>query len=289
MRPLITPGYVYVLAHPELPAWHKVGRTYRPPTVRALELSRTAWPTPLEVVHARFFWDSVAAEQAVHQALNAQGRRREFFGAPLPKIREVIQGLPVMPAPRTKRPQLTAPEWDAPWAMREGDAEAWHRDLDRREEEWSLGQAEVSSNDPLDQDRGWRRWMRLSSEGWAEGSLRLGDMWVRAHPGPQGAHQASWVLDAAAQGAMGAGFRAHWLRSWIPEADLSDWSRALGAVWHRWQHTPWEEWPELIRATLLLERQLVVRLPPEKQAPRVQAASYFGGWDRVIAAQDGGA
>lgn len=284
MRPPVTPGYVYVLSHAELPAWFKVGRTYRAPHARAKELSRTAWPTPMEVAHARFFWDSVAAERQIHDLLAPHGRRREFFGASLPHIRQVIQSLPSSPAQasRRSRRRVSIPEWDAPWAHRIGDADSWQRDLDRREEEWALGQHEVGSDQLAVRERGWRRWMRVSSEGWAEGSRRLADALVRQTPGPEGARQASWVFDAAgAQGLAGASFRATWLRTWGPEQDLKAWSEALRDAWHRLELVSWEEWPELIRDTLLLERALCARMPSTDQGPRVHAAQAFGGWDRL--------
>ena len=94
---LARPGYVYVLANPSLPGWHKVGHTHRPPHRRARELSRTALPTAFEVSFARFFWDAPAAERAVHvqlgQATALTERRLEFFQIPLEDARRTVEAL----------------------------------------------------------------------------------------------------------------------------------------------------------------------------------------------------
>lgn len=284
MQPILTPGYVYVLAHPELPAWFKVGRTYRPPHARAQELSRTAWPSPLEVMHARFFWDSIAAEQQVHQGLVDQGRqrRREFFDASLPAIQAVIEGLPITPRPARPHHPSPTPSWDAPWQGRVGDADSWDKDIDRREEEWEAGAKEVVSSHPAQRDQGWRRWMRLSSQGWAEGSHRLADALYEAEPTFAGARRASWVYDAAgAQGLAGACLRAAWLRSWGPSGNLPAWSHALRNVWAHITGRDWETWPALVRETLLLEREACAQLSSSNQIPRVQAGQAFAGWDQL--------
>jgi hypothetical protein len=285
MQPaLATPGYLYVLAHPDLRAWHKVGRTYRPPHVRAAELSTTAWPSPFEVAHARFFWDTVSAERTAHQILHrASGRRREFFDAPLSVIRAVIDTLP---SPVLQVPPPAAPEtWgDEPWASRVGDADAWSASLDRRAEEWAQGAHEVAQSDPRVQAQGWRRWMRLSAEGWAQGSWDLAEQLVHAHPGPEGVRRATWVFEAAdIQGGEGGHLRAAWIRSLLDDAALPAWSAALQATWHRYADRPYAVWPEAVRATLQMERDLCAQHPLQAQK-RAQADSGFGGWDAVVQA-----
>lgn len=285
MPSALKPGYVYVLAHPVLSGQFKVGRTYRPPHTRAQELSRTAWPTPLEVVHARFFWDAVAAERQAHVLLEPHGRQKEFFAAPLTHIRQVIQTLPMSTGLRQHRTRgAEIAPWDSAWHDRVADPEDWSADRDRLEEEWGQVERDLIAPDERVRASGWRRAMRLSAEGWAEGSRRLAEQLVRHCPGPAGAHRASWVLDAAAaQGLAGAALRACWLRSWGEEGDLDSWRAGLADVWLRLQGRSWEEWPELVRDTLSLERTLVARLEGATQARRIQAATAFGGWDQVPA------
>lgn len=283
MPSALKPGYVYVLAHTALPGRFKVGRTYRPPHARARELSRTAWPTPLEVVHARFFWDSVAAERQVHTLLEPHGRQREFFSAPLEHIREIIQAMPASAGTRRHRVRgAEGAPWDAGWQDRVGDPDAWAFDRDRLEEEWAQAEREMMSSDERARASGWRRGMRLSAEGWAEGSRRLAERVVRHEPGPAGAHRASWIMDAAsAQGLAGAQLRALWLRSWGESADVASWREGLACAWRAHQHQQWEEWPELMRDTLCDERALVARMSGPAQARRIQVATVFGGWDRL--------
>jgi len=281
---LATPGYVYVLAHPELPAWHKVGRTYRPPHERARELSTTAWPTPFEVVHARFFWDSVSAERAAHQALAATGgQRKEFFDAPLSQIQAVVNALPQgsVPPPAPIPVVSEQDPWDAPWAHRE--TEEWAGSLDYRTSEWEQGEQELADPRPDVKRQGWRRWMRLSAEGWAMGSWDLAERLVQAHPGPEGALRASWVFEAAeAQGLLGGRLRAAWIRSVVQPDAIAAWGQALADTWALLRLRDPETWPRYVTDTLHLERHLVTTQPPEQVAPRAQADSAFGGWDRLL-------
>lgn len=280
------PGYVYVLAHPALADQFKVGRTYRPPQVRAQELSRTAWPTPLEVVHARFFWDSVQAERDIHLELEPHGRQREFFTAPLDHIRRVVQAWTLGSSLRRHGRRGLGPGLDDAWADRVIDSDSWGFDLDRRDAEWEQAEIELASTDERTRAAGWRRGMRLSAEGWAEGSRRLAEQILRHCPGAEGARRASWVMDAAGtQGLVGAHLRAVWLRSWGESGDLDTWRQCLAEVWRAWCSRDWDEWPEMIRDTLTLERDLTTQLTGATQARRIQAATGFGGWDRVPPAE----
>lgn len=280
-----TPGYVYVLAHPQLVGWHKVGRTYRPPHERAQELSRTAWPSPFEVVHARFFWDSIAAEHATHQKLTQHAaRRKEFFAASVALIRQTIEDLPMglmsLPAPQ----HVTLPQgeaWDAPWQRRVADADEWATSWDYRENQWAQGELEVAHSNPAIQRQGWRRWMRLSAEGWAQGSWDLAERLIQVHPGPEGGRRAAWVFEAAqSQGMSGGRLRAAWIRSLIAPADHLDWEGALGETWRQLKDQPPEIWPAAVVSTLVMERQMCASRPDWAQS-RAQSNSAFGGWEGV--------
>lgn len=75
-------GYVYVLANDAMPGLLKIGRTSRPPRVRARELSAaTGVPGPFRVVHAVRVDDAVAVERGLHERLagDRYRARREFF------------------------------------------------------------------------------------------------------------------------------------------------------------------------------------------------------------------
>lgn len=283
--PSLQPGYVYALVHPEMPAWHKVGRTYRPPHARAEELARTAWPSPFEVVHARFFWDSVAAESEIHRLLAGKGgRQREFFQAPLDVIQATVDALPTGwgAAINEAPPAQGVEEGDEPWSWRTASADEWAASLDYRMQEWEQGELEVQRGTPHQQRQGWRRWMRLSAEGWAEGSWRLAERLIQATPGPDGAHRAAWVFKAAeSQGLVGGNLRAAWVRSWEGPEALKHWSNVLSDVWRRYREEPWEAWPERIRETLELEVRFC-QAYPDRVANRSQADSAFGGWEQVL-------
>lgn len=87
-----TPGYVYVLTNRSMPGILKIGRTVRPPSERAVEISSaTGVPTPFELVFDVLVPDCVLAERILHRRLEDAGARlkdnREFFEAP---VREVI-------------------------------------------------------------------------------------------------------------------------------------------------------------------------------------------------------
>ncbi len=88
-------GYIYILTNPALkPNWLKIGRTTRTPRERATEISRsTGVPMPFEVVHELPVNDCVAAEKAVHEALDRYraADNREFFVLPLSKAVELVQ------------------------------------------------------------------------------------------------------------------------------------------------------------------------------------------------------
>lgn len=85
-RPKSRAGYVYILTNKALKDdWVKIGRTIRPPEVRAAEISRsTGVPLPFEVHHREWVSDCVAAEKEVHQALAhlRANQSREFFVLP---------------------------------------------------------------------------------------------------------------------------------------------------------------------------------------------------------------
>src|SRR5690606_32347217 len=70
----------------------KIGFTTRTPEERAEELSRhSGVPTPYRVVFSEFFEDCYAAEQEIHQILEAKRRGREFFHVSVEEAVDVIR------------------------------------------------------------------------------------------------------------------------------------------------------------------------------------------------------
>jgi TPR repeat protein len=79
-------GWIYVLVNSAMPGLAKVGRTIRPPSERAAELSSvTGVPAPFVLAFEEPFADCHAAERAIHAELDRRGLRawqnREFFRA----------------------------------------------------------------------------------------------------------------------------------------------------------------------------------------------------------------
>jgi hypothetical protein len=92
---MANPGYIYVLANSSMPDLVKVGKSQRPASERATELSRvTGVPTPFIVVYEQLFADQDGAESFVHAMLSQKGLRqtdnREFFRASAKDVIEVI-------------------------------------------------------------------------------------------------------------------------------------------------------------------------------------------------------
>lgn len=245
----VRPGYVYVMANPSLPGWHKVGHTHRPPHRRASELSRTSVPTAFDVAYARFFWDAQAAERVAHRHLARQagqaGRRKEFFRLPLEKARGVLLAIPDAGYHRAQAgpPQ----EEDVPW----------EDTLEGRESLWEWAEQDWGSGEPQRRRDGWRAMERLSAAGWGEGSWRLSELLVRQDMSLAGGERAAWVLDAAhAQGLPEAALRAAWLRSWAPEPEAwQAWTQALDRLPSLFGQDP-AYWPERVLDTLRAEQAL---------------------------------
>lgn len=81
-------GYIYLLTNQSMPGLVKVGKTTRDPSERMKELSSaTGVPTPFELILDLPMDDCDAAEEYVHDALEARGCRvsegREFFEVPV--------------------------------------------------------------------------------------------------------------------------------------------------------------------------------------------------------------
>lgn len=230
------PGYVYVFANPALAGWHKVGHTYRPPHRRAEELSRTAVPQVYETAFARFFWDARAAEQAIHRRIEQEMpgvRRREFFQAPVPFLRSLIEAAPD-PGLCRRAPPQEAYDPDEPWASRVADPD-WDRSLEGLEEQWHWADEKMRMRDPEERRQGWRMLERLSSSGWAEASWRLAEAIFADQGNAVGAERAAWVAEAAeVQGLAGGALRAAWLRSWGSPEAFAAWRRALDGAWVQW-------------------------------------------------------
>lgn len=244
------PGYVYVMANPSLPGWHKVGHTHRPPHRRAAELSRTAVPTAFDVAFAKFFWDAPAAELSVHARLTKvtgrAGRRKEFFNLPLETARSVVVSL--QDAGRSAGPVLD-------------EDIAWEETLEGREELWTWAEDEWKSPDPLTSREGWRGMERLSAGGWAEGSWRLSEHLVRADLTIRGGERAAWVLDAAfAQGMNEARHRAAWLRSFASPESFQAWADEVARLPRYFGEDP-AFWPPRVVDTLRLEKTLWAASP----------------------------
>ena len=86
------PGYVYVLQTPAFPHLLKIGFTTRTPEERAEALSRhSGVPPPYRVVFSEFFEDCYAAEQELHQILEAKRRGKEFFHVSVEEAVDVIR------------------------------------------------------------------------------------------------------------------------------------------------------------------------------------------------------
>lgn len=81
----MTYGFVYCLNNPAMPGVFKIGRTYRSPMARAMELSAsTSAPMKFQVLCYGEFKDPAAAELDMHQRLDSYriNQKREFFRAP---------------------------------------------------------------------------------------------------------------------------------------------------------------------------------------------------------------
>lgn len=95
----MTAGFVYVLVNSSMPGLVKVGKTSRPPSERAEELSGvTGVPTPFVLVFEQFFSDCDLAEDYVHAELERRGLRqaqnREFFRAASSDVIRIILETP---------------------------------------------------------------------------------------------------------------------------------------------------------------------------------------------------
>jgi len=253
---LSRPGYVYVMANPSLPDWHKVGHTHRPPHRRAAELSRTAVPTAFDVAFARFFWDAPAAEHEIHSRLTRRagrrGRRKEFFNLALSDAREVVEGLTDAGRPGG--------------AVGEAEDPSWEETHEGREELWEWAEQDWKSPDLATSREGWRSMERLSASGWAEGSWRLSEHLVRADMTVRGGERAAWVLDAAAtQGMNEAKHRAAWLRSFVSEEAFAAWAKEVERLPALFGEDP-TLWPTRVVDTLTTELTLWPRMPSRRLA-----------------------
>lgn len=89
-------GWVYVLAHPEMPGLAKLGATRKHPIQRATELSAgTGVPGQFTVAYYRSFSDAFEAEGLLHDRL-ADVRvdaAREFFRVSVEEAAGLIRGL----------------------------------------------------------------------------------------------------------------------------------------------------------------------------------------------------
>lgn len=186
-RPIIRSGYVYVAHSQEWPDVCKVGRTSRPPHARVAELGRTTWLMPMQVAHARYFWDCVKVEAFIHQMLG------EFL------LRE------------------DAEEWFAlpSWQVRSMLVQVEEGPVDCREVfdemlDWSLDM--IASPNRLVRDAGWRDLERLSAQGSARASWILSEHLLDAYPTEP--DKALWPIEAAlAQGHPFASLRRDWIAS----------------------------------------------------------------------------
>jgi hypothetical protein len=91
-------GYVYVLVNSSMPGLVKVGKTTRPPSDRAQELSSpTGVATPFVVAFEQLFSDVDKAERRIHAELEQHGlretRNREFFRAASSQVVRIILGV----------------------------------------------------------------------------------------------------------------------------------------------------------------------------------------------------
>ena len=91
------PGHVYVMRSGSHGLdVYKIGKTRRPPEVRASELTRpTGVPTSFEVLVSWEVGDIDLVEREVHRRLSAYrvSRRREFFRAPLSTIVSAVNSI----------------------------------------------------------------------------------------------------------------------------------------------------------------------------------------------------
>lgn len=79
------PGFVYALEHPSFNGWVKIGRTYRTPHKRILELSNTSVPEPFVLKKIKYSNTAGFEEKKIHYWLKNHPsvlRKKEFFFAP---------------------------------------------------------------------------------------------------------------------------------------------------------------------------------------------------------------
>lgn len=102
-------GFVYVLVNDSLP-YLKIGKTYRSPAQRAVELSSTGVPTPFVVAYSRYVENCDLLETEIHRRLSEKrvNANREFFAEDLSVVVELIESL-VSPSLPT---EALPPGWD---------------------------------------------------------------------------------------------------------------------------------------------------------------------------------
>ncbi|GHB48368.1 GIY-YIG nuclease family protein [Mongoliitalea lutea] len=90
----ILKGYVYILINNSMPGLVKIGKSTRPPEIRAEELSRnTGVPHSFQVVYQTLVSDCHLAETETHKFLNVyrENKNREFFRISLKQAIDVLR------------------------------------------------------------------------------------------------------------------------------------------------------------------------------------------------------
>jgi hypothetical protein len=260
------PGYVYVLENPATPGWVKVGRTGRPPHRRARELSGTAVRQDFRVAHARFFWDAVHAERAIHQQLvqnlGPSHRNKEFFEMEALAAMDVVSALP-------------DPIWQEATGLESDWNPAFH-DRDMLENRWTWAEEKAADADPKVRIEGWREMEQLSAEGWQDASVRLAERLMGRFDDIESLHDAGWVWHAAqTQGAEGAGAWAAWCQT-LP--DGNGLSALLDGVMNRWGTDSELLWPPLLGS--LFEREIDLwRVRPDRAISHPWWSRLARAWD----------
>lgn len=259
------PGYVYVLENPLLQGWVKIGRTTRPPHKRAQELSTTAWPENFQVAHAKFFWDSVHAEQEIHHQLKTklteEQKKKEFFQL---ETQQAIFHVNQLNDPIWKQTSIIEESWDPSFSQR-----------DMLEDRWQWAEEKLLI--PQERDQGWRELEQLSAEGWADGSVRLAQKLMGRFNNPEHFKRASWVWQAAAdQGAEGAEAWSKWCRTWPHGEGLQE---LLNESWNHYGEQDAEQWPSLLMD--LFETEIFFwTYKPERALPHPWWGALIKAWEQ---------
>lgn len=186
-------GYVYLVTSPDQPDLCKIGHTRRPPHLRIKELGQTTWLNPMVIRYARFTWDCLAMEKALHKDLESYRLpgSEEWFQIPAGQAISLVRDYPeIMDKKATRKVPLQEDRFDL---------------VDQFD--WAL--QDLESRVLAKQAPAWQVIERLSASGFAAASWFLAESLEK-----QNRDASPWVYDAAAkQGYPGAALRRDWILS----------------------------------------------------------------------------